>query len=143
MAYSKALGCWGVAVGAMAGLVLLWLTLDLSSIIFGSLSGAGVVSLAADPAFHHQLGQYLVVVGLVPGVFIAVFRADAMPVFLRGAVPTFWAGAALNLLAWMRIASGVRWSTWALLLVVLGFAGPFLLRAIARATPSAAPPPTI
>jgi hypothetical protein len=138
MSDSKAVGCWGVVVGVMAALVLLWLTLDLLSMTFVGLTG-GAGSLLADPGYHHQLGQYLIVVALVAGIFTAVFRPDRSVGFVASARYVFWAGAALNLVAWLRVPAGVRWSTWALILIVLGAAGPYLVTAIARSGRPARP----
>lgn len=141
MSDSKAVGCWGLIVGVMAGLVLLWLTLDLLSMTFVGLTGTGSGTLLADPGYHHQLGQYLVVVALVAGIFTAVFRPDRAAGFVATARYLFWAGAALNLLAWLRVPAGVRWTTWALVLVLLGAAGPLLVKAIARSSGPAPTPP--
>lgn len=141
MSDSKAIGCWGVIVGVMAGLVLLWLTLDLLSLTFVGLTGGDPGSLLADPGYHHQLGQYLVVLALVAGIFTAVFRADRAASFVAAARYLFWAGAALNLVAWLRVPAGVRWTTWALMLALLGAVGPFLVTAIARSSRPAAHPP--
>jgi hypothetical protein len=140
MSDSKAVGCWGVIVGVMAALVLLWLTLDLLSMTFVGLTGEAPGSLLTDPGYHHQLGQYLIVVALVAGVFTAVFRPDRTAKFVATARYLFWAGAGLNLLAWLQIPGGVRWATWALILAILGAAGPFLVAAIARSSRPAPPP---
>ncbi len=124
MADSKLLGCLGVVIGLAASVVLGWMTLELLLSLFGA---SGPVAALTDPVFQHELGELLVVGMAIISVYVLVFRESMIPSFVNWARYPFWLGATLNLVAWMRLAGGTRWSVWMLLLFAIGICTPWVL----------------
>ncbi len=138
MANNKLLGCWGFIVGAMVTVVIGWMAFELLIAFLAGLRIDGAAAFA-DPLLWHEAGELLIVGLTILGVYVWVFRGPAIAHFADTTCYAFWFGAALNLVAWIRLPTGARWSWWTFLLVVLGIAVPAILSRLAPAadTPTA------
>lgn len=125
---SKLLGCWGAIVGLFSALFLGWMAFELLVQFFSVASAEGVVDALSDGYLHHKLGEWLIVSILIVAVYVGVFRGGrALARFGMLARVPLWVGALLNLVAWLQLPGGTRFSTWALILALLGFIAPWLM----------------
>ena len=140
MANNRLLGCWGFVVGALVTVAVGWMTFEL---FIAFLAGLRIEGLAAfvDPLLWHKAGELMIVGLTILGIYVWVFRDAGIARFAATTRYVFWFGAALNLIAWIRFPAGVRWSWWAISLVVLGLAVPAILSRLAPAAAQAPPAP--
>jgi hypothetical protein len=137
MADNKLLGCWGFIVGALVTVVVGWMTFELFIAILAGLRLDGL-AVFADTLLWHAAGELLVVGLTILGIYVWVFRGPGLARFVARTRMAFWIGAVLNLAALLG-TWGSRWSTWTLILAVLGFLVPEIL---ARLSPPPEPAPT-
>lgn len=132
MADNRGLGCFGAVVAVPVLGVIAWKTLEITAAVGGAFAAGKATGLITDPGFLHQFGELTVLGSLLVGIYVAVFRPEAVERSLGSLRVFMWAGAAFELGAWATVPAGVRWKTWALVLAVVGMAGPWLVRLVAR-----------
>lgn len=131
MAGNKLLGCWGVIVGLFVALFLGWMSFEVLVHFFALLSTEGVRGALADAFLLHKLGELLIISTLVVATYVGVFRGRAaIGRFSAPARVPLWAGAALNLAARIQMSSADRFSTWTVVLMIVGALSPWVLWAL-------------
>ena len=138
MANNKLLGCWGFIVGALVIVVVGWMAFELLIAFLAGLRIEGL-SAFADPLLWHEAGELLIIGLTILGVYVWVFRGPGIAHYAASTRYAFWFGAALNLVAWIRLPMGSRWSWWTVLLIVLGVVVPEILARLETA-PAEIPP---
>lgn len=132
MADNRGLGCFGALVAVPVLGVIAWKTLEITAAVGGAFAAGKATRMITDPGFLHQFGELTVLAALLVGIYVSVFRPAAVESSLGTLRAFLWGGAGFELGAWAMVSAGVRWKTWALVLAVVGMAGPWLIRAIAR-----------
>ncbi len=135
MANSKPLSCLGFIIGAVATVVVGWMTFELIVAVLAGIRLDGV-SAFTDPLVLHEAGELLVVGLTILGIYVWVFKDAGLAGFLSATRYGFWLGAALNAIAFLTLPAGSRWTNWALILVLLGAAAPFVLERLGSGKPA-------
>lgn len=130
------LGCVGATVGVLAALVVGWLSLDLMLTVWGALSGRGLIGPLLDATVWHQLGQLAIFVGLIGAILVVVLSPHRAAGSLPALRVLLWAGAALEIAAWLALPGGSRIGVWALLLAILALPAPWVVGRIVPSEPA-------